>query len=256
MQKRVTWIINILCLIILIVSAISCVPISKLSYFNDINEMQEPIVNPKVQKLIMPFDRLYIKVYSIDEKTNLLFNSNDNAGSSTSSTSTMGFLVDESGNINYPFVGKINVGGLSISQANQKVSEALSEYVSNASVVVRFIDNNVTVMGQVQNQGTYPFTKDKLTIYEALALGGGISQFGNRKNVILVRQEGDKIMHYKLDLSDSRIAAKDYYYIVSNDIIIVEPLKNLSTNYSNNTYSLILSSVSTLLSILIVISIL
>lgn len=256
MQKRVNWIINILCLIILIVSAISCVPISKLSYFNDINEMQEPIVNPKVQKLIMPFDRLYIKVYSIDEKTNLLFNSNDNAGSSTSSTSTLGFLVDESGNINYPFVGKINVGGLSISQANQKVSEALSEYVSNASVVVRFIDNNVTVMGQVQNQGTYPFTKDKLTIYEALALGGGISQFGNRKNVILVRQEGDKIMHYKLDLSDSRIAAKDYYYIVSNDIIIVEPLKNLSTNYSNNTYSLILSSVSTLLSILIVISIL
>jgi polysaccharide export outer membrane protein len=256
MQKRVTWIINILCLVILIVSAISCVPISKLSYFNDINEMQEPIVNPKVQKLIMPFDRLYIKVYSIDEKTNLLFNSNDNAGGSSSSTSTMGFLVDESGNINYPFVGKINVGGLSISQANQKVSEALSEYVSNASVVVRFIDNNVTVMGQVQNQGTYPFTKDKLTIYEALALGGGISQFGNRKNVILVRQEGDKIMHYKLDLSDSRIAAKDYYYIVSNDIIIVEPLKNLSTNYSNNTYSLILSSVSTLLSILIVISIL
>ncbi len=256
MQKRVNWIINILCLIILIVSAISCVPISKLSYFNDINEMQEPIVNPKVQKLIMPFDRLYIKVYSIDEKTNLLFNSNDNAGSSTSSTSTLGFLVDESGNINYPFVGKINVGGLSISQANQKVSEALSEYVSNASVVVRFIDNNVTVMGQVQNQGTYPFTKDKLTIYEALALGGGISQFGNRKNVILVRQEGDKIMHYKLDLSDSRIAAKDYYYIVSNDIIIVEPLKNLSTNYSNNTYSLILSSVSTILSILIVISIL
>lgn len=256
MQKKVTWIINLLCLVILIVSAVSCVPISKLSYFNDINEMQEPIVNPKVQKLIMPFDRLYIKVYSIDEKTNLLFNSQDNAGGSSSSTSTMGFMVDESGNINYPFVGKINVGGLSISQANQKVSEALSEYVSNASVVVRFIDNNVTVMGQVQNQGTFPFTKDKLTIYEALALGGGISQFGNRKNVILVRQEGDKIMHYKLDLSDSRIAAKDYYYIVSNDIIIVEPLKNLSTNYSNNTYSLILSSVSTLLSILIVISIL
>jgi polysaccharide export outer membrane protein len=256
MQKKVTWIINILFLVILIVSAISCVPINKLSYFNDINEMQEPIVNPKVQKLIMPFDRLFIKVYSIDEKTNLLFNSNDNTGGGSSNTSTQGYLVDESGNINYPFVGKINVGGLSISQANQKISEALSEYVSNASVVVRFIDNNVTVMGQVQNQGTYPFTKDKLTIYEALALGGGISQFGNRKNVILVRQEGDKIMHYKLDLSDSRIAAKDYYYIVSNDIIIVEPLKNLSTNYSNNTYSLILSSVSTILSILIVISLL
>ncbi len=233
----------------------SCVPISKLTYFNDIDEMQEPIVNPKVQKLIMPFDRLYIKVYSIDEKTNLLFNSNTNNGG-TSSTSLLGYLVDESGNINYPFVGKINVGGLTLSQANTKVSEALSEYVSNASVIIQFIDNKVTVMGQVQNQGTYPFSMDKLTIYEALSLGGGMTQFGNRKNVILVRQEGDKVMHYKLDLSDSKIAGKDFYYILPNDVIIVEPLKQLSTSYGNNTYSLILSSVSTILSILLVISIL
>jgi polysaccharide export outer membrane protein len=245
---------KIICLIFLMGFMISCVPIKQLRYFNDIDEMQEPIVNPKTQKLILPFDKLYIKVYSIDEKTNLLFNPNDMGVSS--STSMTGYFVDEAGNINYPFVGKINVGGLSTSQASTKVSEALNEYVSNASVIVKFIDNNVTVLGQVQSQGNHPFTQDKLTIYEALALGGGISQFGDRKNIILIRQEKDKIMHYRLDLSNSKIAGKDNYYIQANDVIVVEPLRNLSASYGNNTFSLILSSISTILSILLVIRIL
>ncbi len=232
------------------VFVISCVPVEKLSYLNDINELQEPIVNPKEHKLIMPFDKLYIKVYSIDEKTNLLFNSNESTGGS-SSPGMIGYIVDESGNINYPFVGKINVVGLSTIQASSKVSEALNEYVSNASVIVRFIDNTVTIVGEVKNQGIFTFSQDKLNIYEALALGGGLSMYGDRGKVVLIRQEGDKIMHHKLDLSNSRIAGKDYYYIQANDVIVVEPLKAISSSYGNNTYSMILASISTILSILI-----
>ena len=92
---------------------------------------------------------------------------------------------------------------------------------------------------------------DKINIYEALGLGGGITRYGNRKNVILIRNEGDKIMHYRLNLSDSKISGKDYYYIMPNDVIVVEPLKAVSSSYANITYTTVLSSITTLIAILL-----
>lgn len=237
-------------LFIVIVAFINgCVPVEKLRYFNDIDKIQEPTVNPKGEKLIMPFDRLYIRVFSIDEKTNQLFNSSSNM-SNSNSASTIGYPVNESGSINYPFIGDIRVSGLTLDQASDKIGKSLSEYVSNAAVSVVFINNTVTLLGEVQRQGSYNFTQDKLNIYEALALGGGISRYGNRKNVILVRQEGDRIMQHVLDLSDSKIAAKDYYYIQSNDVLVVEPLRSSSWyNFNNSVFSTVLSAVTSILAI-------
>lgn len=230
----------------------SCVPQKQLSYFNDINEMEEPEVNPRVQKTIMPFDKLYIRVLSIDPQTSAIFNSTDEMRlGSYGGGGIIGYLVDEQGNINFPFVGNINVGSLTLSQASTKIQEALNDYVSNTSVSVKYVDNQVTVMGEVQSQGVYTFTQDKLNIYEALGLGGGITRYGDRRNIILVRHEGGKIMHYRLNLSDSKIASKEQYYILPNDVLIVEPLKAVSTSYSNITYTTILSSITTLIAILL-----
>ncbi|OQB57967.1 MAG: Polysaccharide biosynthesis/export protein [Bacteroidetes bacterium ADurb.Bin145] len=246
---------NKLALLLIIVLTVSCVPKRQLSYFNDINEMSEPVVNPRMQKLIMPFDKIYIKVLSIDAATSQIFNTTEELSTASygRSSGLLGYLVDEGGNVNFPFVGNINVGGLTTSQAAEKIQKALSDYVSNTSVSVKFVENQVTVMGEVQNQGVFNFTQDKLNIYEALGMGGGITRYGDRKNVILMRHEGDKIMHYKLNLSDSKIASKDYYYILPNDVIVVEPLRAVSTSYSNITYTTILQSVTTLISILVTI---
>jgi len=228
---------------------VSCVPVTQLSYFNDIKEIEEPGVNPRTQKLIMPFDKLYIKVLSIDPQTSQIFNSSDEMR--YGSNGAIGYLVDEGGNIYFPFVGKINIGSLTTTQASDKIQKALSEYVSpKISIVVKYIDSQISVLGEVQRQGMYPFTQDKLTIYEAIALGGGMSRYGNHKNVILIRQEGDKIFRYKLNLSDSKIAAKDYYYVIPNDIIIVEPMRSISTSYQNITYATILTSITTLIAVL------
>ena len=121
----------------------------------------------------------------------------------------------------------------------------------NNSIIVKFIDNQVSVLGEVQRQGVFSFSQDKLNIYEALALGGGLTRYGNRKNVILIRQEGDKIMHHKLNLADSKIASKDYYYVLPNDVVVVEPLKSVSTSYQNITYTTILTSITTLIAVLL-----
>jgi polysaccharide biosynthesis/export protein len=237
-------------LLFIIIFATSCVPYKNLKYFNDIDDLEEPVVNPRTQKIIMPFDKLYIKVLSIDQPTNQLFNAAYESNTQTGN-STIGYLVDEAGEISFPFIGKLKVGGLKIPQASLKLEEALGEYVSKVSVIVKFFDAKVTVLGEVRNQGVYQFSQDKLNIYEALALGGGLTQYGNRRNVVLIRQEGDRIMHYKINLSDSKIDGKDFYYIQNNDVIVVEPLRIVSNNYGNNTYSIILSSITSLMALLI-----
>jgi polysaccharide biosynthesis/export protein len=229
--------------------SISCVPIYTLRYFNDIDEIEEPGINPRTQKLIMPFDKLYIKVLSIDLQTSQIFNTTEEMRVG-GSNGIIGYLVDESGNINFPFVGNINVVSLTTAEAAEKIQRALNDYVSQTSIIVKFFDNQVTVMGEVEHQGVFPFTQDKLTIYEAIGLGGGITRYGDRKNIILIRNEGEKIMHYRLNLSDSKIANKDYYYIYPNDVIVVEPLKAVSTSYTNNTYITILSTITTLIAVL------
>jgi polysaccharide export outer membrane protein len=236
--------------LLILALAVACVPVTKLSYFNDINEIQEPVVNPRAQKIIMPFDKLYINVLSIDPQTSQIFNNTEEMRYN-SNNSIIGYLVDEKGFINFPFVGKIAVANMTTAQASAKIQEALNDYVSNTSIIVKFVDNQVTVVGEVQRQGVYPFSHDKLNIYEAIGLGGGITRYGNRKNVILIRNEGDKIMHYRLNLSDSKISGKETYYILPNDVIVVEPLKAISSSYANITYTTILSTVTTLIAVLL-----
>lgn len=250
MQKKLNLGVQSVIFMLVLFFTISCVPVKKLSYFNDINELKEPIVNPRAQKLIMPFDKLYIRVLSIDPLTSQIFNATEEMRYGGASNAIIGYLIDETGNINFPFVGNINVGSLTTAQASEKIQKALSAYVSNTSIIVKYVDNQVTVMGEVQRQGVFPFTRDKLTIYEALGLGGGLTRYGDRKNIILIRNESDKIMHYRLNLSDSKIANKDYYYILPNDVIVVEPLKAISTSYSNITFMTVLSSITTLIAIL------
>jgi polysaccharide export outer membrane protein len=252
MEKKIKFNWSIALVFLMTIISLSCVPKKQLSYFNDINELNEPGVNPRTQKLIMPFDKLYIKVLSIDLQTSQIFNSTDEMRSSGNvSSGILGYLVDEKGNVNFPFVGDINVGSLTTSQAATKIQKALSDYVSNTSVIVKYIDNQVTVMGEVNRQGVFNFTQDKLNIYEALGLGGGLTRYGDRKNIVLIRHEGDKVMHYRLNLSESKIATKDYYYIFPNDVIVVEPLKAVSSSYSNITFTTILSSITTFIAVLL-----
>lgn len=229
----------------------SCVPTNQLSYFNDIDVLEKPMVNPRMQKVILPFDRLYIRVLSIDPQTRQIFDVPDDIRFSPTASSVLGYLVDEAGNIDFPFVGKINVGSLTLADAALKIQSSLNEYVPNTTITVKFIDNQVSILGEVVRQGVYSFSQDKLNIYEALALGGGMTRYGNRKNIVLIRQEGERIMHHKLNLSDSKIASKDFYYVLPNDVIVVEPLKSISVSYPNVTYQSILSSLTTLVAILV-----
>lgn len=238
-------------IVILMVFIVSCVPSKQLKYFNDINNIAEEEVNPRIQKTIRPFDKLFIKVLSIDTQTSQIFNSSEEMRFGGGNNGVIGYLVNESGDIYFPFVGTINVVSLTTTQAAEKIQKALNDYVSNTSIIVKYIDNQVTIIGEVLRQGVYPFTQDKLTIYDAIGLGGGLTRYGDRKNIILIRNVDNRIMQYRLNLSDSRIAGNNFYYIIPNDIIVVEPLNAISSSYSNITFTTVLTSITTLIAVLL-----
>jgi len=242
MYKLVTKIVLAGVLIYVIIITSSCASGKKLRYFNDIDTMQAHIVNPREHKLIMPFDRLSVQVFSTDEKTKELFKD-------INAQTTASYTVDKNGDITFPLAGKINVRDLTTEQAGIKLEEVLSSYVTEPDVTITVTENMVTVMGEVNSQGSFSFNQDKLNIYEALALGGGITVSGNRKAVVLIRQNGNDIKRYKLDLSDSRIAEKDLYYIESNDVIIVEPLRTAAWTQNSGVFMSLFSILSSFLAL-------
>jgi len=236
------------CLIILLIGTSGCVPYKKIKYFNDIDELSEPTANPMKSKTIFPFEKLQITVLSTDEQTADLLNSYGQGNANR----LKGYVVDETGYINYPFVGRIQVSGLTLLEAGNKISDAMSGLITKPEVIVSSMDNMVTVMGEVGNQGRYLINEDFINIYQALALGGGLSQYADRKKVILLRNENNRLIHYKLDLTNSKIASSPLYYIIPNDIIIVEPLRNKSYSYQNSTITTLLTAMTAIISILFI----
>ncbi|MDZ7739355.1 MAG: polysaccharide biosynthesis/export family protein [Bacteroidales bacterium] len=225
-------------------------PTKKLKYFNDIDDLQAPYVNPMKEKLIAPHDRLYIRVLSIDEEANQVFNAVDEINANNTSN-IIGYSVNESGNIDFPFIGDVSLSGMTTGEASKKMTDLLKDYVPGSEAVIKYIDNRVTVLGEVNSQGAYSFSDDKINIYEALALGGGLTRFGNRENIVLIRNENGRITHYNIDLTNSKIAGTEQYYVRPNDIVVVEPLKRISATYQNTTINTILGTLSTLITILL-----
>lgn len=202
----------------------SCVNLKSISYLNDLEELNGPIANPRTPKKIKPNDILYIRVVSTDSETTRLLNYYESGGQSGSTPSNaMGYTVDNNGDIDFPFIGKINLLGLTADEAQLKIYDALGKVISNYTIIVRYLENKISVLGEVRRPGPITFNSDVLTIYEALAAAGGIAETGNFKKVVLIRQEGDNVMHYRLNLNSAEIASKPYYYIQPNDVILVEP---------------------------------
>src|SRR5512138_152196 len=137
----------------------SCGDISKLQYVadNGTGTVKNDYYNDRTEKTIQPYDYLYIKIYSLDEKTNNIFNER----SYSIDTELLSYAVDGNGDITVPFIGQINVKDLTINEARDKITKSLSVYLNNISVMVRFVSNKVTVLGEVNNPGQHPFFDEK-----------------------------------------------------------------------------------------------
>lgn len=232
----------------------SCAPVHKLKFVADGTDgsVKNDFFNDRSEKTIQPFDYLYIKVYSLDEKTNSIFNER----SYNVDTELLSYAVDARGDITVPFIGNINVKDMTIIQAREKIEKSLQIYLNNISVMVRFVSNKITLLGEVSSPGQHSFFDEKVTVFQAIGFAGGTSGFGDLSNVTLVREKDNVIKYYYLDLTKKNIASSEYYYLLPNDILIINPIKakyRSLRDYALGITSTLLTSVAATLSIILVV---
>jgi polysaccharide export outer membrane protein len=250
-NKQYSW-KNILLYFTIILLVFGCTPTSKLKYIENkgADAHKNQFVNYRSEKTIQPYDYLFIRIYSLDEQTNNIFRER---GSGTYNTEIISYEVDINGDINFPFVGNINVKNLTLNKAKEKIENSLSRYLNNVSIRVRFVNNKITILGEVNRPGHYSFYDEKVNVFQAIGFAHGVNTFGNKENITLVREKDNIIKYYYLDLTDKDIVASDFYYLLPNDIIIVNPINakyRELRDYSLTLISTILSTTTALIALI------
>ncbi|HLN53776.1 MAG TPA: polysaccharide biosynthesis/export family protein [Lentimicrobium sp.] len=243
---------RIIFLVLMTTTLFSCIPQDKLKYVQDktTSTWKSSYTHERPIKRIQPFDNLYIKVLSIDAETAAIFSNETVMNGPGIDINLISYTVNEKGMIDFPFVGEINVNNLTLKEAKLKIEEELSQYLSNTSITIKFVNSNITVLGEVKNQGEFPYFKDQINIFQAIGFAGGMTDYGDKSKVTLIREDDDKIRYHLVDLTDKNVIETEFFYLQPNDIVIVEPIKVKFRNLRTFTYSSFLATATTLVTIL------
>ena len=240
----------------------ACQSYKKVPYFQNVEvvnevEQQEKLYDAK----IMPKDLLTIVVSCTSPELAIPFNltvaSNAGIAVSTSSYVTtqpvlQPYLVDNEGNINFPVLGELKLGGLTKREAEQLIIDKLKPYMKETPIVtVRMVNYKISVIGEVTRPGTFTISNEKVNLLEALAMAGDMTLYGLRDNVKLIREDANgKQQIVTLDLNKAETILSPYYWLQQNDIVYVTPNKAKARNSDvGNSTSLWFSATSILVSI-------
>jgi len=240
----------------------ACQSYKKVPYFQNVEvvngvEQQEKLYDAK----IMPKDLLTIVVSCTNPELAVPFNltvaSNAGIAVSTSSYVTtqpvlQPYLVDNEGNINFPVLGELKLGGLTKREAEQLIIDKLKPYMKETPIVtVRMVNYKISVIGEVTRPGTFTISNEKVNLLEALAMAGDMTVYGLRDNVKLIREDANgKQQIVTLDLNKAETILSPYYWLQQNDIVYVTPNKAKARNSDvGNSTSLWFSATSILVSI-------
>jgi polysaccharide export outer membrane protein len=241
--------------IIVLATFSSCVTSQEIIYFQDepLSSLSSVAINTEIA--YKPNDLLTINVSALDPETVKPFNLPVITNSSTSLDSRgeiriQTYIVDQDGNIDFPVLGKLKFGGLTREQATLMLKEKISEFVKDPIINIRLTNFTVTVLGEVNNPGTYTVEEERISFIEALGLAGDLTIHGIRNNIFLIREQNGVKRFTKFDLTSINVVNNPNYYLEQNDIIYVEPnsAKIRSASYNEN-YVLIISAVGTLATI-------
>lgn len=212
----------------------SCVSGKDLIYLqgNPIQKKELKIINDIPYKLQVD-DLLNIDIISNEEKLVAIFNK-QNSGNQNYSIEN-GYLSDYSidiyGNIRMPILGTINVLGYTTTEVRKKIEKKLKKFIKNSEdifVSVKLSGIRYTVIGEVSEPWLKVVFQNKVSIIDAIANSGDISIVGNRKKVEVIRNSISGTEKFLIDLTDINAFNSDVFYIKSNDIINVIPLKQKS----------------------------
>ncbi len=235
----------------------SCAPTKRSAYFRinkEVKEYDQPDQTYISMKdslyVIKPGDELYITITTADNEPNSFSTGTQGMGIMTLSSEFISYLVDRDGFVRLPYTGKIKLSELTIDEATIIIETELSQYLYQPVASIRLVNTRITILGEVLAPGVYIVNNKPINIYQAIGYAGDITTFGNRKSVLIVREENNIVTKKYVDLTNDAILGSQWYTLRPNDIVYVEPLTRRIFGVETVPWGLITSAISTTLVIM------
>ena len=205
----------------------SCVSREKLVYYQNIEQGNN--TTKQFSTTIQPDDLLMIIVSSQDPLATAPYNligqnsvtAADQAGRGRRQHQL--YLVDDSGYVDFPVIGRIKVGGKTKEEATAQLFAEISKGIKDPVINLRIMNFKVTVLGEVKKPGVHKVNSERITLPEALSLSGDLTNYGKRDNVLITREEEGKVTTHRVDLTKADFLNSEFYYLKQNDLVYVEP---------------------------------
>lgn len=260
--------INKLCASLFVCLAVASCSTPQLGYFKDLKDGDKKVLASQHIIKIQPGDRLSILVSSKDPNLAYLYNlqvvghyRSTSANNNLSTSTIASYTVDENGDIDFPYLGKLHIKGMTRSEVAEFVKKSLvdNDKLKDPTVTVDFRDMYFSVTGEVKNPGRFTIDHDKVTLLDALSQAGDLTIYGRRDNVLVIRQYGKTQNIYRIDLANAQqLYSSPAFYLQQNDMIYVEPnsrrakeATELGISFSNPSLWLSAASLLTTISVLI-----
>ncbi|MCA0153729.1 polysaccharide biosynthesis/export family protein [Winogradskyella vincentii] len=226
--------------LVLCIGLSSCVPHKNLVYLQNKEKALDSLATNNLTEIQKPYrvqvnDILNIRVKALDQDKVSIYNPVGDESLNADSQERAyfdGFTVDIHGNIRIPVLGEINVLGYTTEEIQKLLENKLLEdqfkETANIFVTVKLAGLRYVTSGEVNSPGTQVLFQDRVNIFEAIANAGEITQTGDRKEVMIIRQYPQGQQIHKLDLTDINVMKSPYYHIQNNDMIYVKPIKQKS----------------------------
>ena len=234
----------------------SCVSNKKIAYFQ-FDTIDQDNVSNVYKTVFKPDDLLQITVASEDIEAVMPFNLPAVAFSAANNNvigqpQQLSYLIDSNGEIDFPILGKLKIGGLTREQTIQMLKTRLApDYVKDPTINIRISNFKITVQGDVSRPGTFKIPNERVTILDAIGLAGDLNISGKRDNVLVIREEGTVKKEYRVNLLSKKTYTSPVFYLQQNDIIYVEHnYARIQSASSNSNTGLFISITGTLIAIM------
>ena len=226
----------------------SCASRKEVVYFQDTGNFETLVNKNRSVSKFKVDDLVSIHVSSLNPEASAPFKLFRGGAETTGyRAEPVDYLVDESGEIDFPVIGKIKIEGLSPEELRKLLRGYLADYLKDPIINIRLQNFTVTVLGEVNRPGTYPVNGEQISILEALGLAGDLTIRGVRKNVLVIRDFNGTKVYTRIDLTSKKMVDSPVYYLSQNDVVYVEPNRSGITASSLDQRASIAISIASVL---------
>ncbi len=258
--------LQLLAALLIVLAATSCRTRTQMTYLTDLNPGIDYPVQPTKDLVIQTDDKIAIKVTCKNPELALAFNvptggysisSEGNISSTSNTNNDTRYTVASDGTIDFPIIGKIQARGLTCRQLSDAIKNELSSrnLITDPFVTSEIVNFTYSILGEANKKGTIEVKgKDRVTILEALAQAGDLTQNSQLDRIAVIREENGKRRIYHVSILSKSIFDSPVYYLKQNDLIYVEPNLNRAREESRRNFQWIFTGASLITTVFTIIN--